>query len=69
MRRLLELFVLAVVLLAGPGCPDDVTAPVPDGGQPCATRADCNDGRTCGELRECVAMRCTASATVVVPCR
>ena len=60
---------LLAVGLALTGCPDEITAPVPDGGLPCVTREDCNSGRTCGELRECVSMRCTAEPTVVVPCQ
>lgn len=64
-RCVLVLLALGLTLL---GCPDEITAPVPDGAVPCATRDDCNDGRSCGELEECVAMRCTGTATVVVPC-
>ena len=66
-RAAAVLLPLSLVLLAS-GCPRQLQAPEPIGGTTCVTEGDCNDGRTCGMLYECIASRCAATAHHAVPC-
>ncbi|MCG8554058.1 MAG: hypothetical protein MJD61_02035 [Proteobacteria bacterium] len=51
------------------GCPQDPEIPM-DMGAPCETVADCpgNGARTCGKLAACVAGRCEAGRSLLIPC-
>jgi hypothetical protein len=58
---------VSVILLAG--CPRDVGMPAPsEDARPCTTVADCNDGRTCGELSACVDGLCEDGTSLEIPC-
>lgn len=64
--------ILAALGLALPlsGCPRDIQPPPPPAeARPCVTHADCNDGRTCGELALCVGGLCEERRTFAIACR
>lgn len=71
MRRTVLALAIALCLA---GCPREPDAPDPLGGTPCATNADCNEGRDCGAIRLCVDARegesgfCEDGASLVRPC-
>jgi hypothetical protein len=63
MRTTLRLVALLSVAMFILGCPPG-SMPGRDGGTPCNRTADCNEGRTCGVVYECVVNVCAATPIV-----
>jgi hypothetical protein len=66
-----RLSILSIALVAGAllsGCPREPQPPPPGEATPCGDHADCNGGRTCGELALCVGGFCEEEGSVAVPC-
>lgn len=61
--------VLAIVLSAMlSGCPREPQPPPPGVARPCEVHADCNGGRTCGQLSLCVGGYCEEEGSVAIAC-